>query len=593
MAINKKLIHFKTREAFDSELEKGNILDTSIVFIKDTLDIWTHGSIYHCLDEGEFDERIKEYLEWKVLDPVIILNLYLNNNTEKVIINGIEYTENTKIIFREPTTINYKLIPKEGYFVYSAWVNGPNLSNYDEGSFELTDNYNHMQVSSDRALVHIQINEGIEKITFDDIDYYESIDVAVPPYRGYNWDYTLKETYGIVATSQAHPRISLSIGDYYLSPTAARIQININISEGIEKVIFNNTDYFESTTIYVPYIAYGNYSWNAIVSDGYGAIRNTSGSFNMYSWDYPTSYDISPIAGRVEVRLHFSEGIEKITFSGNDYYEDAQFYIPYGWWCSYSVIAKEGYLLTSNSSGSIEIGQYYPNGFDLFPVAEQPTYKVIVNEGVQKIVVNDEYEYYTESESIKVPVGSTINYKATAQEDYGFVPITWEIQKGQWNNSEETNAVDNQRFTCVSPGTNGMTTLRCTFTGISSITFTYRSDAESTYDYLIISKLDTDFSNITSWNASGTYSNSAVQDYTRGYQNSWRSYTYQIENPEEQHFVEFMFGKDSSQDTQPDNAQVYISNIIGGLEPLPEIQGNIVCNTLNEYVISPKAQLIE
>lgn len=46
MAINKKLIHFKTKENFLKEKNAGNILDTSIVFIKDTREIWTHDSGY-------------------------------------------------------------------------------------------------------------------------------------------------------------------------------------------------------------------------------------------------------------------------------------------------------------------------------------------------------------------------------------------------------------------------------------------------------------------------------------------------------------------------------------------------------------------
>lgn len=48
MAINKKLIHFNKRSTFDNELNKGNIVYTSIVWIKDTKQIWTHGQIYDC-----------------------------------------------------------------------------------------------------------------------------------------------------------------------------------------------------------------------------------------------------------------------------------------------------------------------------------------------------------------------------------------------------------------------------------------------------------------------------------------------------------------------------------------------------------------
>ena len=52
MAINKKLIHFKTKQKFNEELANGNILDTSIVFIKDTKQIYTHGQLY---DGSTFD----------------------------------------------------------------------------------------------------------------------------------------------------------------------------------------------------------------------------------------------------------------------------------------------------------------------------------------------------------------------------------------------------------------------------------------------------------------------------------------------------------------------------------------------------------
>lgn len=52
MAINKKLIHFQTYQAFQTELEAGNILDTSIVWIKETHQIYTHGEYYDCSDQN-------------------------------------------------------------------------------------------------------------------------------------------------------------------------------------------------------------------------------------------------------------------------------------------------------------------------------------------------------------------------------------------------------------------------------------------------------------------------------------------------------------------------------------------------------------
>lgn len=66
MPIDKKLIHFKTKNTFmsadgvnnnvetpntgtseeDRNAEYGNIKGTSIVFIKDSKEIWTHGNLY-------------------------------------------------------------------------------------------------------------------------------------------------------------------------------------------------------------------------------------------------------------------------------------------------------------------------------------------------------------------------------------------------------------------------------------------------------------------------------------------------------------------------------------------------------------------
>lgn len=46
MAINKKLIHFKQKTNFENEVANNNILETSICFIQDTKEIWTHGAYY-------------------------------------------------------------------------------------------------------------------------------------------------------------------------------------------------------------------------------------------------------------------------------------------------------------------------------------------------------------------------------------------------------------------------------------------------------------------------------------------------------------------------------------------------------------------
>lgn len=57
MAINKKLVHFKTYAAFETELNAGNILETSVVWIKDTKQMYTHGEFYDCAGLSEEDTQ--------------------------------------------------------------------------------------------------------------------------------------------------------------------------------------------------------------------------------------------------------------------------------------------------------------------------------------------------------------------------------------------------------------------------------------------------------------------------------------------------------------------------------------------------------
>lgn len=52
MAIEKKLIHFSEDTEFKKRLNNNEILDTSIVFVKDTNKIYTHGAEYQFVEWG-------------------------------------------------------------------------------------------------------------------------------------------------------------------------------------------------------------------------------------------------------------------------------------------------------------------------------------------------------------------------------------------------------------------------------------------------------------------------------------------------------------------------------------------------------------
>ena len=55
MAITNKLITFNKLTSFETQLAQGNILDTSIVFIKDAKKIWTKGTYFDCSGGGSID----------------------------------------------------------------------------------------------------------------------------------------------------------------------------------------------------------------------------------------------------------------------------------------------------------------------------------------------------------------------------------------------------------------------------------------------------------------------------------------------------------------------------------------------------------
>lgn len=54
MIIDKKLVHFNQNEDFNERNNNGDILDSSIVFVKDTNRIYTHGEKY-------------QFIQWTVL----------------------------------------------------------------------------------------------------------------------------------------------------------------------------------------------------------------------------------------------------------------------------------------------------------------------------------------------------------------------------------------------------------------------------------------------------------------------------------------------------------------------------------------------
>ena len=82
MAINKKLIHFKNKQNFENEVANNNILDTSIVFIQDSKEISTHGTLYKTVNwsvlEDNSQDYSKEYFTIEALEDGLTASLSTN-----------------------------------------------------------------------------------------------------------------------------------------------------------------------------------------------------------------------------------------------------------------------------------------------------------------------------------------------------------------------------------------------------------------------------------------------------------------------------------------------------------------------------------
>ena len=125
--------------------------------------------------------------------------------------------------------------------------------------------------------------------------------------------------------------------------------------------------------------------------------------------------------------------------------------------------------------------------------------------------------------------------------------INWATQSGTWNEKSNSSAADGKQFTCVSPGSGGSTVIRCTFSGVSSITFRCRYQGESNYDYLTVGYLDS------------ACTRSSYGTTLKGTTGTWKNITF-TPSRTGTHYVEFCYSKDGSVDTSPDNADVYIES---------------------------------
>ena len=87
MAITNKLITFNKLTSFETQLANGNILETSIVFIKDAKKIWTKGTYFDCSGGGASNIAVYETTD-DVYNGVLKSSISLNS----ILMDGNNYT---------------------------------------------------------------------------------------------------------------------------------------------------------------------------------------------------------------------------------------------------------------------------------------------------------------------------------------------------------------------------------------------------------------------------------------------------------------------------------------------------------------------
>lgn len=147
MAINKNLIHFKNKEKFEEELANENILDSSIVFIQDSKEISTHGTIYKSVNWSVLEKP--ELYEW--------VDLGLPSGLKWASCNvGAEKPEDFGLYFAWGETQGYTGITDEKQFSWSDYKlcggSSSTLTKYNtKSSYGTVDNIKTLELVDDAA----------------------------------------------------------------------------------------------------------------------------------------------------------------------------------------------------------------------------------------------------------------------------------------------------------------------------------------------------------------------------------------------------------------------------------------------------------
>ena len=596
MAINKRVIHFKTKKKFQEALDNGDILSTSIVFIKDTLELYTHEQLYSFANREAFDELVNKVSN--LSDQVIedILGEQANNANEvgaavlvnkstlrKVIVSPDKITNYSPDVY-EPIGVVAIPASHDVYGTGECGVVALKSASYetpDTGSNDITNMY----FGGDEPVNEVTHYRYLSAMRIDDIDislqsnYYNGYfptnrsDVTgVPSLDGfsryysydnrddflpspYNFDGSKNPIYHNPGNISGEDQIQYinSLNPIYGQPikTSDNLIISWKTWTGWNK--FPNSD------------AYDGKQWvltKPNETNQYVARCKINGGPGKIIFKCRVNGVLSSESSNVFI----FEKLDKATLSYGTAYlsiyprnRNQWFYISYDIPDSSEHFVNMFYNYWSSSGPNIDSIEVYVarEGFVQYTPGGSPASSNALSDFNGKYNTQVLCSKATAQADWKTSMGTPAveEVRETVITTEGF-NIRWETQTGEWIESENSDSYDSKMFTSVSPGDNGETRLRCIVSGkAGKLAVKYISDSEGA-DILMIGSLDLIPSR--HYNEDDDLECENCKETLSGTQNQWHSTVFDIPD-ENEHFIEFCYLKDGSVSVGQDHAQVYIA----------------------------------
>ena len=374
MAINKKLIHFKTRAAFEIQLAEHNILDTSIVFIQDANLIWTHGT-YYCLPSD--DVVISNGIEpdndqdlWvDTSDDVAVAfvkeaptdgKMYVRKNGAWVVTLNEVYVGETKPTNGEVIWINPDTDEMQ-YFNGIQWITVSGKTSKEETLI--------INLASNQTNPDSNLNNVIVNVRYLDKDHKqawagETLSFNIPDGTEYTIEYsdiTDSEGNKIYATPATETYTAVgneirTLSKYYnccnLTVTRTNNQ-NASMEDTSATITYssysqtvNFTSSTNSVTVTIPYNVSYTIKFNGTITN-YRTPANITGTSNASSVTKSGSYDSEKVTVNVS---GLSSGFT-ITVNGQSQTATSgTYYIAYGTAYTISASSVKGYTATVSES---------------------------------------------------------------------------------------------------------------------------------------------------------------------------------------------------------------------------------------------------